>query len=751
MKAPDRVVRIIITVIALALITSPFEGDAAEDPKEMTIIDASHYSNVFGETRHFRVFLPPGYSENNAKRYPVIYFFHGWSQRYFGSSNPYGDFDKGDDNGGDNIANFVSDHDVIVVKPDGYNRSPDEPYYVRPYNVSPVETYRQFPLYFPELVKHIDMRFRTIADRGHRGISGLSMGGFMTFWIGGKYPHLLSAAGNFCGSPEFMVGPKDFPAELRHLDLYNNYGGMNVRLHYGDKDFIRGYHQDLNRIWTQVLDNYDYKVFNAAHSTCGMGEMLSFILKTFENPPARPDKWAHTDVYPAFSVWDYEINTDRTVPGFTVLEKVDNRGFRISVREFLPDGPLLPSVNVSVTTAPIYEKNQWYSVRAIDTENGKTSEQNVQSDSEGKLTIRLTGSSHEVGVNKKTDKPNVSLSAYTLGDARWASHGEEVRITPKLLNKGGSSAKNLRLTLSATRPTTTVTEGEINFGSLDVDETRSSNKTFAFRVKADSIQVTRLKLAIRDGNKNEWVEYFEVPLKKKVPEITDFEIADGRTFTVTESGIDTTTMMLGTGNGDGVANPGESIVILIKDQDKWWRANLTGTDPHINPFGIKSRKSDNWTSFDHVGASAKYDVPLIASDCPQNHLLKFFVEYWLPEYPLHIIKQGTVSFEVKGKDTTVPVVKRVQVGGDNLLQVRIEDGGKVKRVKATLVEEKKDGRSVESLLNDDGTNGDRVANDLVFSAEIPRQVFGIFRVTVEAEDAFGNTTVETRDEKFVLH
>ena len=71
MKAPDRVVRIIITVIALALITSPFEGDAAEDPKEMTIIDASHYSNVFGETRHFRVFLPPGYSENNAKRYPA--------------------------------------------------------------------------------------------------------------------------------------------------------------------------------------------------------------------------------------------------------------------------------------------------------------------------------------------------------------------------------------------------------------------------------------------------------------------------------------------------------------------------------------------------------------------------------------------------------------------------------------------------------------------------------------------------------
>ena len=234
------------------------------DTDTVTIVDSHHYSDVFAETRHFRVFLPPGYFENQNKRYPVIYFFHGWSQRYFGSSNPYGDFDKGKENGGDNIANFVSQHDVIVVKADGYNRSPDEPYYVRPYNVSPVETYRQFPIYFPELVEHIDAQYRSIADREHRGISGLSMGGFMTFWIAGKYPHLVSAAGSFCGSPEFEVGPKDFPVEYRHLDMYKNYGGMNVRLHYGDKDFIRGYHRDLNRVWTRVMDNYSYKIYDAS-------------------------------------------------------------------------------------------------------------------------------------------------------------------------------------------------------------------------------------------------------------------------------------------------------------------------------------------------------------------------------------------------------------------------------------------------------------------------------------------------------
>ena len=61
------------------------------------------------------------------------------------------------------------------------------------------------------------------------------------------------------------------------------------------------------------------------------------------------------------------------------------------------------------------------------------------------------------------------------------------------------------------------------------------------------------------------------------------------------------------------------------------------------------RKSDDWTHFDHVGASAKYTVPLIASNCPENHTIDFFAEYWLPEYPFHIIKQGIIKIEVKGK------------------------------------------------------------------------------------------------------
>ncbi len=97
------------------------------------ILDLKHYSTVFGEGRNFRVFLPPDYERAGGKRYPVIYFFHGWHERYNRADTGY---DSRDEYGGDTIAAFVGGHDVIVVKWDGYNpRTPGEDY-PRPYNIS---------------------------------------------------------------------------------------------------------------------------------------------------------------------------------------------------------------------------------------------------------------------------------------------------------------------------------------------------------------------------------------------------------------------------------------------------------------------------------------------------------------------------------------------------------------------------------------------------------------------------------------
>jgi S-formylglutathione hydrolase FrmB len=720
---------------------------------EVTILDSQHYSNVFGEMRNFRIFLPPGYYDNPRERYPVIYFYHGWSQRYFGSGpDGYNSYEKGDDNNGDNIAAFVMDHEVIVVKPDGYNRSPGEEYYLRPYNIGPVETFRQYPIYFPELVSFIDSNYRTIADRNHRAISGLSMGGFMCFWIGGKYPQLVSAIGNFCGSAEFVAGPKDFPVEYRHIDMYKNYDGLNVRLNYGNEDFIRYYHRDLNRIWLSVMDNYEYKIYPAAHSTCGMREMFGFLMKSFENPPGKPARWNHIDVYPEFSVWDYDVTSDRNVPGFTILENVDSRGFRCAVRDHLPDGGLLPFVRVMVTTPPIYERNTLYAINDIDERVNKASSYKLKSDDQGKLRISFNGSSHEIGINTADERANICLESFAVVPANIAESDRDVDVKISLMNKGNGRGERIKASLFATRNSCSVIKGESDFGIIEICGVATAKNSFVFHVRSDTVEIEKFRLKISDKSQNEWVEFFEIPIyRRDLPEIKDFEIADGRVVTVAKEGIHEETLSLGTGNGDGIPNPGESIVILVKDKERLWRTNLTCDSKYINPFGINTRYSDNWGSYDHVGGSAKYSVPLIASESPAGSMVSFIAEYWLPDYPNHIIKQGWVTIKISGEDKTPPGIQWVRVTGDNVIQARLFDGSAIGNVTARLVLKAKPDRFLEFELKDDGTNSDVTGSDNVFSCKVPEQKFGIYTVEITAADTYGNIMQKTADGSYVFH
>jgi S-formylglutathione hydrolase FrmB len=732
--------------VAIFLSSKIFAGD-------VTIIDSRHYSNVFGEIRNFRVFLPPGYYESPGKRYPVIYFYHGWSQRYFGSGpDSYNHFEKGDDNNGDNIANFVAGHDVIVIKPDGYNRSPSEEYYLRPYNIGPLETFRQFPIYFPELVSFVDASFRTIADRNHRAVSGLSMGGFMSFWIGGKYPQLVSAIGNFCGSPEFVVGPKDFPAEYRHIDMDKNYDGINVRLNYGNEDFIRYYHRDMNKIWTMVMDNYEYKVYPAAHSTCGMGEMFAFLMKSFGNPPDKPLKWSHIDLYPEFSVWDYEVASDRDISGFTVLENVNNRGFRCSVRDHLPDGELFPFVSLTVTTPPLYEVNDTYIINDFDLKSRKAIVYELKSDEKGRLRIAFNGSAHEIGINKAEDKPNISIAAFTIDPLIVAECNSDVAVRLTLLNKGNKIGEGIKAVLSATRTSASVLNGNADFGTIEVNKTSQSGTPIVFNVHSDTVEIEKFRVTISDRYKNEWVEFIEIPLvKKDLPLMKEFEIADGRAVTVAKTGINEETIFLGKGNGDGVANPGESIVILAKDKGKLWRTYLSCNSRFINPGGLNIRLSDNWGSYDNVGGSAKYSVPLISSDCPDNQVINFIAEYWLPDKPNHIIQKVRVNLKITGTDKTPPDLQWLRITGDNVIQAKIIDGSAVRSIKAKLILRTKPDRYLEYELKDDGSNGDRAENDNVFSCKVPEQRFGLYNAEITATDSYDNKITKSAPGIFVIH
>jgi len=695
------------------------------------ILDLKHYSYVFGEERNFRVFLPPDYDQATGKRYPVIYFFHGWSERFNRSAAP--GYDSGEGYGGDTIAAFVARNDVLVVRWDGYNpRTPGENY-VRPYNISPVETYRQFPLYFPELVSHIDASFRTITDREHRATAGLSMGGFMSFWVSGKYPHLVGSASNFMGSSEFYVGANGFPSEYRHTEMYRNYEGLRTRIVLGAKDFIRWYHRRMNALWDFTRPFHEHEEFDWEHGTPGMAKTLAFHMNAFRAPLPKPVLWHHADVYPTFEVWGWSVSSDRRRPGFTVLENVSRAGFRSSVREWLPDGGLIPPVTLQVATGVLYRPGAAYEVTDVNLDGKEVRRFRQAADGSGRLHFTLSGARHEVGIAEAA-QPVLTVAAWQVSGAPWAVAGKPVRLKLSILNKGARAASAIAVKIASPNPQVVMKQGSLTLASLGAGQRLAVPQEVLFVVEDPQREIVQLQVRLRDAQGASFEVPLELPLFPDAPPLADFRIVDGAKLPLWERAVQPAEKALSAGNGDGVANPGETIAIAVRDGDAFRAAELFTSDACVD---LRLRLSDQWSAYDHVGATAKISLPLISSACAEGHEIPFFVRYQIPNKPDHLLKEGVVRVRVTGRDRTPPQVVWAQVSGWNRLEIEIRDGGRVRSAIATL---RKGGTVLKTALNDAGLDGDRIARDGVFTGMLPNPAPGRYKLTVSAQDEFGNAT-----------
>ncbi|HEY1497552.1 MAG TPA: alpha/beta hydrolase-fold protein [Candidatus Solibacter sp.] len=160
------------------------------------IQDLSHRSQVMDGPRAYRVYLPPDYAKS-PKRYPVVYWFHGYDA---------------DTEARDAVmAAYVGTHDLILV------------------DSGPVETTGTFPLYFPELAERIDATFRTLADRDHRGVTGAGIGGFYAIWQASKCPDLVGSASSAGAATEASVGPRGFDLESAIDELYPTLDAVRIR------------------------------------------------------------------------------------------------------------------------------------------------------------------------------------------------------------------------------------------------------------------------------------------------------------------------------------------------------------------------------------------------------------------------------------------------------------------------------------------------------------------------------------------
>jgi enterochelin esterase family protein len=148
-------------------------------------------SKVTGTWRRAYVYTPPDYDSNARARYPVLYLQHGagenatsWTKQ--GHANLILD----------NLIAAGKAKPMIVVMETGYAYKPGaQP--VQGATGAPTVPNSFEDLVVADLIPAIDARYRTLADREHRAMAGLSMGGGQTLQIASNHLDLFAWVGSF--------------------------------------------------------------------------------------------------------------------------------------------------------------------------------------------------------------------------------------------------------------------------------------------------------------------------------------------------------------------------------------------------------------------------------------------------------------------------------------------------------------------------------------------------------------------------
>jgi S-formylglutathione hydrolase FrmB len=137
-------------------------------------------SKLMAREMPYRVLLPRNYEVSKTEKFAVLYLLHGLT----------GHFDNWADK--TKLKDFAANYNYIIVMPEGNDGW---------YSDSATVANDKYESYFvQELIPEIDARFRTLGDREHRAVAGLSMGGYGSLKFGLKYPEKFAVVGSFSGA-----------------------------------------------------------------------------------------------------------------------------------------------------------------------------------------------------------------------------------------------------------------------------------------------------------------------------------------------------------------------------------------------------------------------------------------------------------------------------------------------------------------------------------------------------------------------
>jgi len=143
--------------------------------------------NLEGDSpdRQVSIYLPASYHRDGARRYPVVYLLHGYTDtddRWFGRVQHFINVPAVADR-----ALAAGVREMMIVMPNAYTR-----YQGSMYSTS-LATGDWEDFIARDLVEYVDSHYRTIPNRLGRGLAGHSMGGYGTLRIGMKHPDVFSS------------------------------------------------------------------------------------------------------------------------------------------------------------------------------------------------------------------------------------------------------------------------------------------------------------------------------------------------------------------------------------------------------------------------------------------------------------------------------------------------------------------------------------------------------------------------------
>ncbi len=261
----------------------------APKPLAPNVREARLASKLMGREMRYRVVLPAGYSDANAvsSRYSTLYLLHGLT----GNFANWTDRTK--------VAELALKHNFIIVTPDGGNGWYSD-------SVSnPNDKYESYIV--KELVPEIEKSYRTVADRDHRIVAGLSMGGYGALKFGLKYPEMFWLAGSFSGALgaasfseknastagrgiDQIMGPEDSPARsandvfklIRDLTPEKQKAMPFLYVSCGNEDFLINNNRDFMKLLVEKKVAHEYRQHPGVHDWVFWDDQIREFLSVAE-------------------------------------------------------------------------------------------------------------------------------------------------------------------------------------------------------------------------------------------------------------------------------------------------------------------------------------------------------------------------------------------------------------------------------------------------------------------------------------